>query len=133
MEFQVNQERKRKSILNNEEEYTYKVINQYKDKKYMIDGKITTVKKEDRTEMQEEISTVYDKVFGHYLFNRGIVVSTFGLTLEQIEKVIEHEVNHIFVVEHCKEDYCYMRALYDTGDIDLITSFCPNCIKLIQA
>jgi len=117
MEFQANQKRKSKAILNNTE-YEPRVVDPFKDKKYMIDGKITTIKGEDRTEMQEEISTVYDKVF--------------GLTLEQIEKVIEHEVNHIFVIEHCKEDNCYMRALYDTGDIDLITGFCNNCIRLIQ-
>ena len=79
-------------------------------------------------------------VFGMHLQNRGLVVSTYGLTEEQVVKLWRHETAHIVLNAlsrpglndgHCTNADCLFKPLYDVGDIDSVLDFCAECSAVL--
>jgi archaemetzincin len=65
------------------------------------------------------------------------VVSTYRLNherlLSQLSKVTAHEIGHMFGLQHCMRDTCYMRAAEGKNHLDELRSFCPDCHKKTRA
>ncbi len=83
----------------------------------------------------------FSDIFGLHINNRGLIVSTFGLNANQVLKLWRHETAHIILdIEpsitikngHCTNSSCLFKPLYDQGDIDTVTNFCPDCWNVLS-
>ncbi len=83
----------------------------------------------------------YPGVFGQSFLGKGVIVSTYGLTNEQVIKVWKHEWAHQvidiyphsgIINHHCTNMDCLFKPLYDTGDVDTASDFCEKCKETLS-